>query len=85
MPPEITTACWNILDVNPKDMMCASQRMVVRKKGAKAATVMPCTLLAYEDRFEMGQTLADATKEPVHLNHRWCAEFCVLGGGSCSS
>jgi len=85
MPPEITASCWNILDVNPKDMMCASQRMVVRKKGAKAATVMPCTLLAYEDRFEMGQTLAEATKNPVYLNHRWCAEFCVLGGGSCSS
>jgi len=85
MPPEITVSCWNILDVNPDDMMCASQRMVVRKKGAKSATVMPCTLLAYEDRFEMGQTLAEATSEPVQLNHRWCAEFCVLGGGSCSS
>ncbi len=85
MPPEITTDCWNILKVNPTDMMCASQRMVVRKKGAKAATVMPCTLLAYEDRFEMGQTLAEATGEPVYLNHRWCAEFCVLGGGSCSA
>ena len=85
MPPEITTDCWNILKVDPTDMMCASQRMVVRKKGAKAATVMPCTLLAYEDRFEMGQTLAEATVEPVYLNHRWCAEFCVLGGGSCSA
>jgi len=72
-------------NVDPNDMMCASQRMVVRKKGAKAATVMPCTLLAYDDRFEMGQTLAEATRDPVHLNHRWCAEFCVLGGGSCSA
>lgn len=85
MPPEITTACWTILDVNPKDMMCASQRMVVRKKGANAATVMPCTLLAYEDRFEMGKTLKEATQKDVHLNHRWCAEFCVLGGGTCSA
>lgn len=84
MPPEISTACWGILDVNPDDMMCASQRMVVRKKGAMAATVMPCTLLAYEDRFEMGQTLGEATRQDVKLNHRWCAEFCVLGGGSCS-
>ena len=84
MPPEISTACWDILKVNPKDMMCASQRMVVRKKGAGKATVMPCTLLAYEDCFEMGDTLGEATKTPVHLNHRWCAEFCVLGGGSCS-
>ncbi len=84
MPPEISTACWDTLKVNPKDMMCASQRMVVRKKGADKAAVMPCTLLAYEDRFEMGGTLEEATKTPVHLNHRWCAEFCVLGGGSCS-
>lgn len=85
MPPEITTACWNILNVNPDDMMCASQRMVVRKKGAGKATVMPCTLLAYDERFEMGDTLAGATADPVHLNHRWCAEFCVLGGGNCSA
>ena len=84
-PPEITTACWSILNVDPKDMMCASQRMVVRKKGAGQATVMPCTLLAYDDAFELGQTLGEATEAPVSLNHRWCAEFCVLGGGSCSA
>ena len=32
--PEITTACWDILGVNPDDMMCASSRMVVKRKGA---------------------------------------------------
>ena len=85
MPPEITTSCWSILNVDPGDMMCASQRMVVRKKGAGKATVMPCTLLAYEEAFEMGETLKSATTAPVSLNHRWCAEFCVLGGGSCSA
>lgn len=85
MPPEITTACWSILNVNPDDMMCASQRMLVRKKGAGRATLMPCTLLAYEEAFEMGDTLKEATNAPVSLNHRWCAEFCVLGGGSCSA
>lgn len=85
MPPEITTDCWDILKIDPHEMMCASQRMVVRKKGAGKATVMPCTLLAYDDRFEMGGTLAEATKDPVLLNHRWCAEFCVLGGGNCSA
>ena len=84
MPPEITTACWSILDVDPASMMCASQRMVVRKKGAARASVMPCTLLAYDEAFEMGNTLAEATAKPVSLNHRWCAEFCVLGGGNCS-
>ena len=84
MPPEVSTACWKILDVDPASMMCASQRMVVRKKGSGRATVMPCTLLAYDENFELGETLAEATAKPVSLNHRWCAEFCVLGGGNCS-
>jgi uncharacterized Fe-S cluster-containing radical SAM superfamily protein len=85
MPPEITTSCWSILNVDPASMMCASQRMVVRKKGADHVTVMPCTLLAYDEAFELGETLAEATARPVSLNHRWCAEFCVLGGGNCSA
>ncbi|WP_424339038.1 radical SAM protein [Henriciella sp.] len=84
-PPEITTACWGILDVDPGDMMCASQRMVVKRKGAGQASVTACTLLAYDQRFEVGESLSDATKEPVQLNHAWCASFCVLGGGSCSA
>ena len=29
-PPEITTACWGILDKDPASLMCASQRMVVK-------------------------------------------------------
>ncbi|WP_084421073.1 radical SAM protein [Henriciella litoralis] len=84
-PPEITTACWGILDVDPADMMCATQRMVVRRKGAGKATVTACTLLAYDKEFELGDTLESATAEPVQLNHAWCASFCVLGGGSCSA
>ncbi|MEM8635628.1 MAG: radical SAM protein [Pseudomonadota bacterium] len=83
-PPEITTECWSILGVDPDDMMCASQRMLVRRKGEEGAVFMPCTLLAYDDRFVMGATLEEATREAVSLNHRWCAEFCVLGGGNCS-
>ena len=84
-PPEITTACWGILSVDPADMMCASQRMVVRRKGADRATLTACTLLAYDKQFELGDTLASATDAPVQLNHPWCASFCVLGGGSCSA
>ena len=45
---------------------------------------MPCTLLAYENEFELGTSLAEAEKK-VYLNHRFCAEFCVLGGASCST
>ncbi len=82
--PEITTACWGILDKSPSEVMCASSRMVVKRKGAPGPTVLACTLLPYDPQFEMGETLEDAEK-PVHLNHPHCAKFCVLGGASCSA
>lgn len=90
--PEITSACWSLLKKNPNQMMCASSRMVVKRKGAPAPVVLPCTLLPYEPAFEMGATLAQATKADggmfdrgaVKLCHPHCAKFCVLGGGSCS-
>ncbi|WP_370339106.1 radical SAM protein [Parvularcula marina] len=82
-PPEITTACWGILNKKPSDIMCANSRMVVHRKGAEEPVVLSCTLLAYDERFEMGRTLKEASK-PVSLNHPWCATFCVLGGSSCS-
>lgn len=81
--PEITTGCWDILGANPADIMCASSRMVVKRKGAARPVVLACTLIAYDARFEMGQTLAEASRA-VYLNHPHCAKFCVLGGGSCS-
>ena len=49
------------------------------------ATVTACTLLVDDPAFELGASLAEATAEPVRLNHAWCASFCVLGGGSCSA
>ena len=84
-PPEITTACWGILDKAPESIMCANQRMVIRRKGAARASVTACTLLVDDPAFELGHTLAEATEKPVKLNHPWCASFCVLGGGSCSA
>ncbi|WP_310497695.1 radical SAM protein [Sandarakinorhabdus sp.] len=81
--PEITTACWGILDVSPASIMCASSRMVVRRRGADRPAVLACTLLAYDPQFELGTTLAEASR-PVALNHPHCARFCVLGGASCS-
>lgn len=83
-PPEITTACWDILSKDPDELMCASQRMVVKRKGAERATVLACTLLPYDPEFEFGETLEEARKD-VSLNHSYCASFCVLGGGSCSA
>ncbi|MGH7043851.1 MAG: radical SAM protein [Acetobacteraceae bacterium] len=81
--PEITTACWGILRKSPDDVMCASARMVVKRAGAAAPTVLACTLLAYDPQFELGRTLAEASR-PVALNHPFCASFCVLGGAACS-
>lgn len=82
--PEITTACWGILNKSPESVMCSSSRMVVKRKGATVPAVLACTLLAYSPEFEMGETLAQAEAD-VHLNHPHCAKFCVLGGASCSA
>jgi uncharacterized Fe-S cluster-containing radical SAM superfamily protein len=81
--PEITEACWGILNVSPDAMMCATSRMVVKRKGAALPVVVPCTLLPYDEQFDMGPTLAGAQGK-VKLNHPHCAKFCVLGGGSCT-
>jgi hypothetical protein len=81
--PEITTSCWRILGKSPNDVMCASARMVVKRKGAASPAVLACTLLAYDPQFELGRTLMEAAR-PVSLNHPYCASFCVLGGAACS-
>jgi radical SAM family protein len=81
--PEITVACWGKLGKSPQDVMCASSRMVVRFYGASHPTVIACTLLPYDPRFDLGPRLADSLR-PVALNHPHCAKFCVLGGGACS-
>ena len=81
--PEISVGCWSILDKHPSDMMCASSRMVVHHRGAQRASVVSCTLLPYDKRFDMGLTLEEAAQMVV-LNHSHCARFCVLGGASCS-
>ena len=91
--PEITTACWGILHKSPSEVMCAASRMVVKRKGAVAPAVLPCTLLPYDQAFEMGATLGEAANTDggmfdhgaVKLCHPHCAKFCVLGGGSCSA
>ena len=82
--PEITTGCWNILDVHPHQQMCAHERMVVKRKGAESPVVLACTLIAYDEQFELGTTLKESFQR-VYLNHPYCAQFCVLGGASCSA
>jgi hypothetical protein len=63
--------------------MCASARMIVKRKGAARPAVVACTLLPYDPQFELGETLADSVGA-VPLNHPHCAKFCVLGGAACS-
>ena len=90
--PEITTRCWAILNKRPGDMMCASSRMVIKRRGATRPAVVPCTLIPYDPAFEMGSTLGDASRTDggmfangaVKLCHPHCSKFCVLGGGRCS-
>jgi len=81
--PEITEACWGLLGKSPDSVMCASSRMVVKFKEAARPSVIACTLLPYDPRFDLGPTLAGALGH-VALNHPHCAKFCVLGGGACS-
>ena len=80
--PEITADCWAVLRKSPEDVMCSSSRMVVKRRGAAKPAVVACTLLPYDPRFELGETLSEAAG-PVSLNHVHCARFCVLGGGAC--
>jgi sulfatase maturation enzyme AslB (radical SAM superfamily) len=90
--PEITTRCWAVLHKSPGDMMCASSRMLLKRKGAARPTLVPCTLIPYDRQFDMGSTLAEASRADggmfnagaVKLCHPHCSKFCVLGGGSCS-
>jgi len=82
--PEITEACWDILHKSPSAMMCASSRMVVKRKGQSTPVVVACTLIPYDPQFELGASLSE-TLGSVSLNHPHCAKFCVLGGARCSA
>jgi hypothetical protein len=91
--PEITSRCWGLLKKTPSDMMCATSRMVVKRRGAARPSVVPCTLIPYDPAFDMGSTLAIAGEADgvmfsagtVKLCHPHCSKFCVLGGGSCTA
>lgn len=91
--PEITTACWDILNVSPDDVMCAFSRMAVKRKGEDKLSIVPCTLLPYDKSFDMGETITESLavdggsfkQGAVKLNHPHCSKFCVLGGGKCST
>ena len=58
--PEINMALWNILGENPQAIMCSSSQMVVKRKAFKETRVITCTLLPYEEEFDLGSSLKDA-------------------------
>ena len=80
--PEITVDCWGILGVDPDTLMCATSRMVIKRKGADHPVIAACTLVPFDAAFETGRSLAEA-RVSVKLNHPHCSRFCVLGGASC--
>jgi len=82
--PEVTIIHWDVLGKSPAEVMCASSRMIVKRKGSERPEVVSCTLLPYDQQFALGPTLGEARRS-VTLNHPNCAKFCVLGGGSCSA
>src|SRR5207248_1317844 len=50
--PELTDGCWGQVRKSPGDVMCATSRMVVRRKGAARPAVLACTLVPYDPQFE---------------------------------
>jgi predicted phosphodiesterase len=82
--PGVSEAAWAALHPRGADAMCRTARMVVQRKGAPDISIVACTLLPFEPRFELGRTLAEATR-PVTLDHPHCARFCVFGASSCMS
>jgi len=82
--PELGESCWELPGAARGRPMCATSRMVVKRKGAERPAVLACTLIPYEPAFELGASLGDAAGA-IALNHPHCAKFCVFGGGSCSS
>jgi uncharacterized Fe-S cluster-containing radical SAM superfamily protein len=81
--PRLTASFLQALGKSPESIMCSTSRMVVKRKGADRPAVLACTLIPYDLAFEMGPTLRDAAGS-VPLSHPNCAQFCVLGGASCS-
>ena len=80
--PEITTACWSLLGVNPNNLMCSNSRMIVKRKENNKTHVVACTLLPYTKEYDYGEDLNNSFKT-TYLNHPHCSKFCVLGGANC--
>ena len=82
--PEITTDCWDILNTDPKNMMCSNSRMIVKRREDSKTHIVSCTLIPFEKDFSYGNNLKKSFNK-IYLNHPFCSKFCVLGGASCTN
>jgi MoaA/NifB/PqqE/SkfB family radical SAM enzyme len=81
---ELTERRFKTLNLDPANIMCSHSRMVIKRKGAAAPVIVACTLIPDDPHFELGATLSGSSQK-ISLNHPFCAQFCVLGGATCSS
>ena len=83
--PEITTACWDILNKSPERChVCLVTDGGETQRVPNARWCWPVPFWPTIPNSELGETLAEA-ETSVALNHPHCAKFCVLGGASCSA
>ena len=80
---EISENCWDVLNVDKNSLMCSSSRIVVKHKNNDFPSVQPCTLLSHVKDFNLGKSLKESS-DIVYLNHKFCSQFCVLGGSKCN-
>jgi len=67
-----------LADNHPTDhLMCTQSRMLLKNKGE--LRIYTCAFTDDDERFDLGSSLATATKNPVCLQHQRCAQ-CVLNG-----
>ena len=55
--PEITTDCWDILNTDPKNMMCSNSRMIVKRREDSKTHIVSCTLIPFAKDFSYGNNL----------------------------
>jgi sulfatase maturation enzyme AslB (radical SAM superfamily) len=64
---------------NPRSLMCATSRMVLKRDGQMC--VYACALTDDDSRFDLGLSLAGSLTQDISLGHRRCAQ-CVRVGVS---
>jgi MoaA/NifB/PqqE/SkfB family radical SAM enzyme len=81
--PTITEDCMTRYhtEATRRAFMCAFSRMAVKQRGRMR--IYACTLVDDDLRFDLGESLADAVRARVPLEHHRCYS-CFRYGSSCS-